>query len=112
MSEIEAIEYRIAQLFVAVVMLGGIMVVGFGGVIGYLALIGGGEMGSFIYVAGGVFLAGGYFVLGMGYALSYRGYCRTLFKSLGKDFDDPPLDEWSDRLEDKNAFPVDGETND
>jgi uncharacterized membrane protein len=104
MSEHEAIEWRLQQLYqvayIAIMvglltaMLACMIFAKIAGVLAF-ALVGLG-LGLLGVVAGLYALA-----------ISKHGYARSGFERFIHKIDDPPLDEWADRLEANNSFPVD-----
>lgn len=112
MSDIEAIEYRIestnnsimALAALACVLTGLILVV-----IGAFALNIGITGFALLAVAFGVIM----YLLGIATATRVKareanGRWRNLWSKC-VDYEDPPLEEWAESLEERNAFPVDGD---
>jgi len=112
MSEIEAIEYRIESLQRTLIYVTALVGELFSVVLVLLSTQTNGGMKALMLAGATVMMIVALLMLTIGSARSKDGLWRSMYAKFGKEPDDPPLEDWSESLENRNAFPVDGETND
>lgn len=110
MSEMEALEYRIAKLHAYLHMVLGVVLMTMALVLVLLFGLANTMPAAVLTAAATVITAAGaVVVMGASYADKYDGIWRQLFNRAGIIGEDPPLTEWCESLENRNAFPVDGD---
>jgi len=110
MSDVEALEYRIKENKRLMFLLGAIILFTQAGVFLTLGVISLGIAGALFTGLALVPLAGGYLLIAGNVAIQREGMSRRLLSRLFGESDDPPLNTWKESLEERNAFPVDGDS--
>jgi len=112
MSDIEAIEYRIVSLKQTLAYVTALIGELFGVVLVLASMQMEGGMKAVMIAGAVVMMVVAVLLIGAGSAMNKDGLWRTIYAKVGREPEDPPLEDWSKSLERRNAFPVDGETND
>jgi hypothetical protein len=110
MSEHEAIEYRLARVKQAIDGLAGMVQLTVGAIF-LIGMIVTTDTLSIMFMGMTVVTAfAGFRTLINAAGCNSRGSLRTIGQLLGATYPDPPFNDWLESLEDRNAFPVDGDT--
>lgn len=103
----EAVEYRVKRNRLAQLGIIALMV----NLVGMLCLVIGAVVppeSAFIpFGMGLLYLALSTYIMIIVKAIEEDGRCRAFMEWRGREYPDPPLDEWEDSLEERDAFEVD-----